>query len=130
MFCRTVSKHRLNKAAPTKFNEELLDFVAGAIKAILEDVSPKKALGLAKDINRPPIDPDTKLNRDVVICNAVARLVSQLKKSGTDYTMKEVKAQAAKELKLGPGTVIAAWKNKSARALAKDFPDLIKGWSM
>lgn len=126
MFCCTVRNHRKNNITPTKFNEDLLDYVEDAFKKILDGVSPSKALGIGKDTGRPPIDPDEKINRDIVICDTVLRL----KQSGRYDSYEKAKAQAAQELKLGRATINAGWKNETAKELAKEFPGLIQGWSM
>jgi len=126
MFCRTVRNHRQNEITPTRLNEELLDYLADALNKILDGVGPIKALGIGQETGRPPIDADEKFNRDVVICDTIWRLAE----SGQYDTFEIVKAEAARELKLGPATIKKGWENETAKTLAAEFPGLIQGWSM
>ena len=117
-FCATVRNNRRVQGKHTQFNEELLDYIADAFAKILDDVSPKKALGIGKQRGHPPME--DKFHRDAKICTEILKH----RRSDKNVTIEDAKEAANETLKYGRATIDRAWKNKYAKEAAEEFPNL------
>lgn len=93
----------------------IADYLAACFKSIVEGVPPEKALGLSLgEPGRRGMTNEEHLARDAEWCGLVSSLVA----TGRYQHLREAKAEAARQLKVGVPSVERAWKNKKARSVA------------
>lgn len=128
-FVATVKANRDAEGRPhhkpsgihTQFDECVLDWFADCFQKVLDGVEVEKALGVKLQRGRASQEKH-KNDVDCRICIAVIKFKDQ----GGSETLKDAKARAAREFKIGVEKVNHAWKNSVARMAAKVVTELSK----